>query len=119
MVAMWGQCGDGDDVVRAGSLRRPWMPYRPTSTSWSPRKAELRQRLSNQSKRTIEGLRGSPVSSIMSGMAGGVPAGQSLLNGSGPVQVKDSPLLLQQIDTLRYSVKHLKHENNRLKSAPL
>ncbi|XP_069601172.1 dynactin subunit 1 isoform X2 [Ranitomeya imitator] len=79
-------------------------------------KAELRQRLSNQSKRTIEGLRGSPVSSIMSGMAGGVPAGQSLLNGSGPVQVKDSPLLLQQIDTLRYSVKHLKHENNRLKA---
>ncbi|XP_077136512.1 dynactin subunit 1 isoform X2 [Ranitomeya variabilis] len=79
-------------------------------------KAELRQRLSNQSKRTIEGLRGSPVSSILSGMAGGVPAGQSLLNGSGPVQVKDSPLLLQQIDTLRYSVKHLKHENNRLKA---
>ncbi|XP_073418971.1 dynactin subunit 1 isoform X2 [Dendrobates tinctorius] len=79
-------------------------------------KAELRQRLSNQSKRTIEGLRGSPVSSIMSGVSGGVPAGQSLLNGSGPVQVKDSPLLLQQIDTLRFSMKHLKHENNRLKA---
>ncbi|XP_073506721.1 dynactin subunit 1 isoform X8 [Phyllobates terribilis] len=84
-------------------------------------KAELRQRLSNQSKRTIEGLRGSPVASIVSGVAGeeeqrGVPAGQSLLNGSGPVQVKDSPLLLQQIDTLRFSIKHLKHENNRLKA---
>ncbi|XP_075711603.1 dynactin subunit 1 isoform X2 [Rhinoderma darwinii] len=82
-------------------------------------KAELRQRLNNQSKRTIEGLRGSPssgVGSIVSGIAGGVPANQSLLNGSGPVQVKDSPLLLQQIDTLRLSMKHLKHENNRLKA---
>lgn len=82
-------------------------------------KAELRQRLSNQSKRTIEGLRGSPgsgVASIVSGIAGGVSTNQSLLNGSGPVQVKDSPLLLQQIDTLRLSMKHLKHENNRLKA---
>ncbi|XP_056401931.1 dynactin subunit 1 isoform X6 [Hyla sarda] len=82
-------------------------------------KAELRQRLSNQSKRTIEGLRGSPgsgVGSIVSGITGGVPANQSMLNGSGPVQVKDSPLLLQQIDTLRLSMKHLKHENNRLKA---
>lgn len=82
-------------------------------------KAELRQRLTNQSKRTIEGLRGSPgsgVASIVSGIAGGVPANQSMLNGSGPVQVKDSPLLLQQIDTLRLSMKHLKHENNRLKA---
>lgn len=82
-------------------------------------KAELRQRLSNQSKRTIEGLRGSPgsgVASIVSGIAGGVSANQAMLNGSGPVQVKDSPLLLQQIDTLRLSMKHLKHENNRLKA---
>ncbi|KAG8453243.1 hypothetical protein GDO86_000031 [Hymenochirus boettgeri] len=82
-------------------------------------KAELRQRLNNQSKRTIEGLRGSPasgVASIVSGLAGGVVSGQSLMSGSGPVQVKDSPLLLQQIDTLRLSVKHLKQENNRLKA---
>ncbi|XP_069833199.1 dynactin subunit 1 isoform X2 [Dendropsophus ebraccatus] len=82
-------------------------------------KAELRQRLSNQSKRTIEGLRGSPgsgVGSIVSGITGGVAATQAMLNGSGPVQVKDSPLLLQQIDTLRLSMKHLKHENNRLKA---
>ncbi|KAE8628739.1 hypothetical protein XENTR_v10000196 [Xenopus tropicalis] len=82
-------------------------------------KAELRQRLNNQSKRTIEGLRGSPasgVASIVSGLAGGVSSGQSLLNGSGPVQVKDSPLLLQQIDALRLSMKHLKHENNKLKA---
>ncbi|KAM8940064.1 dynactin subunit 1 isoform 1-T1 [Pelodytes ibericus] len=82
-------------------------------------KAELRQRLNNQSKRTIEGLRGAPasgVASIVSGIAGGVPSSQALLNGSGPVQVKDSPLLLQQIDALRLSMKHLKHENNRLKA---
>ncbi|XP_068129776.1 dynactin subunit 1 isoform X2 [Hyperolius riggenbachi] len=82
-------------------------------------KAELRQRLNNQSKRTIEGLRGSPgsgVASIVSGIAGGVVSSQMLLNGSGPVQVKDSPLLLQQIDALRLSMKHLKQENNRLKA---
>ncbi|CAI9570716.1 unnamed protein product [Staurois parvus] len=87
-------------------------------------KAELRQRLNNQSKRTIEGLRGAPasgVASIVSGIAGeeeqrGVVSSQVLLNGSGPVQVKDSPLLLQQIDALRLSMKHLKQENNKLKA---
>ncbi|XP_018424016.1 PREDICTED: dynactin subunit 1 [Nanorana parkeri] len=87
-------------------------------------KAELRQRLNNQSKRTIEGLRGAPasgVASIVSGIAGeeeqrGVSSSQSMLNGSGPVQVKDSPLLLQQIDALRLSMKHLKQENNKLKA---
>ncbi|XP_075429679.1 dynactin subunit 1 isoform X2 [Ascaphus truei] len=82
-------------------------------------KAELRQRLNNQSKRTIDGLRGAPasgVASIVSGIAGGGSSGQALLNGSGPVQIRDSPLLLQQIDALRFSMKHLKHENNRLKA---
>ncbi|XP_072262843.1 dynactin subunit 1 isoform X2 [Pyxicephalus adspersus] len=82
-------------------------------------KAELRQRLNNQSKRTIEGLRGAPasgVASIVSGIAGGVVSSQAMLNGSGPVQVKDSPLLLQQIDALRLSMKHLKQENNKLKA---
>lgn len=29
--------------------------------------------------------------------------------------MKDSPLLLQQIDALQLSIKHLKNENNRLK----
>uniref|UniRef100_A0A8D0G1V0 Dynactin subunit 1 n=1 Tax=Sphenodon punctatus TaxID=8508 RepID=A0A8D0G1V0_SPHPU len=81
-------------------------------------KLELKQRLNNQSKRTIEGLRGAPasgVASIVSGITGGVGAGQVILGGSGPVQVKDSPLLLQQIDAMRLSIKHLKNENNRLK----
>ncbi|XP_040191611.1 dynactin subunit 1 isoform X3 [Rana temporaria] len=87
-------------------------------------KAELRQRLNNQSKRTIEGLRGAPasgVASIVSGIAGeeeqiGVVSNQSMLNGSGPVQIRDSPLLLQHIDALRLSMKHLKQENNKLKA---
>ncbi|XP_014118387.1 PREDICTED: dynactin subunit 1 isoform X2 [Pseudopodoces humilis] len=85
-------------------------------------KVELKQRLNNQSKRTIEGLRGSPasgVASIVSGIAGGVGAGQVPGGGSGPVQVKDSPLLLQQIDALQLSLKHLKNENNLLKGAQL
>uniref|UniRef100_A0A8D0G0M1 Dynactin subunit 1 n=1 Tax=Strix occidentalis caurina TaxID=311401 RepID=A0A8D0G0M1_STROC len=90
-------------------------------------KVELKQRLNNQSKRTIEGLRGAPasgVASIVSGIAGeeqqrGVGAGQVPGGGSGPVQVKDSPLLLQQIDALQLSIKHLKNENNRLKGAQM
>lgn len=45
----------------------------------------------------------------------GVGAGQVPGGGSGPVQVKDSPLLLQQIDALQLSLKHLKNENNLLK----
>ncbi|XP_048702447.2 dynactin subunit 1 isoform X7 [Caretta caretta] len=90
-------------------------------------KMELKQRLNNQSKRTIEGLRGSPASgiaSIVSGIAGeeqqrGVGAGQVMVGGSGPVQVKDSPLLLQQIDAMRLAIEHLKTENNRLKGAQM
>ncbi|XP_048797669.1 dynactin subunit 1 isoform X3 [Lagopus muta] len=91
-------------------------------------KVELKQRLNNQSKRTIEGLRGAPasgVASIVSGIAGeeqqrGVGAGQAAGGGStGPVQVKDSPLLLQQIEALQLSIRHLKNENNRLKGAQM
>ncbi|KAM6076909.1 dynactin subunit 1 isoform 3-T3 [Chlamydotis macqueenii] len=90
-------------------------------------KVELKQRLNNQSKRTIEGLRGAPasgVASIVSGIAGeeqqrGVGAGQATGGGSGPVQVKDSPLLLQQIDALQLSIKQLKNENNWLKGAQM
>ncbi|XP_036372804.1 dynactin subunit 1 isoform X5 [Megalops cyprinoides] len=81
-------------------------------------KAELKQRLNSQSKMTIEGLRGPPASgiaSIVSGMAGGgvMP---SMGGGSGPLQVIDSPLLMQQIQAQRLSIKHLKNENNRLKA---
>ncbi|KAG8134241.1 putative Dynactin subunit 1 isoform 1 protein [Naja naja] len=81
-------------------------------------KLELKQRLSNQSKRTIEGLRGAPpsaIASVMSSIAGGVGASQVMAGGSGPIQVKDSPLLLQQIEAMQLSIKHLKNENNRMK----
>uniref|UniRef100_A0A8B9M4P1 Dynein associated protein domain-containing protein n=1 Tax=Accipiter nisus TaxID=211598 RepID=A0A8B9M4P1_9AVES len=86
-------------------------------------KVELKQRLNNQSKRTIEGLRGAPasgVASIVSGIAGeeqqrGVGADQVTGGGSGPIQVKDSPLLLQQIDVLQHCIRHLRNENSRLK----
>uniref|UniRef100_H3AFC9 Dynactin subunit 1 n=1 Tax=Latimeria chalumnae TaxID=7897 RepID=H3AFC9_LATCH len=92
-------------------------------------KMELKQRLNNQSKRTIEGLRGAPASGVASIVTGitaedqqrGVGAMQhgGGGGGSGPVQIKDSPLLLQQIDALRLSVKNLKNENNRLKAAQM
>ncbi|CAB1351444.1 unnamed protein product [Coregonus sp. 'balchen'] len=81
-------------------------------------KAALNQRLSNQSKVTIEGLRASPASgiaSIVTGTAGaGVAPGAGGL--SGPMQVVDSPLLRQQVETQRLGIKHLKNENNRLKA---
>ncbi|XP_049687297.1 dynactin subunit 1 isoform X3 [Accipiter gentilis] len=90
-------------------------------------KVELKQRLNNQSKRTIEGLRGAPasgVASIVSGIAGeeqqrGVGADQVTGGGSGPIQVKDSPLLLQQIDVLQHCIRHLRNENSRLKGAQM
>ncbi|XP_034019960.1 dynactin subunit 1-like isoform X1 [Thalassophryne amazonica] len=77
-------------------------------------KAELKQRISNQSKMTIEGLRGpatSGIASIVQGCAGG-----GLSSVAGPVQVVDSPLLRQQLDAQRLGIKHLKNENNRLKA---
>ncbi|XP_066488818.1 dynactin subunit 1 isoform X2 [Tiliqua scincoides] len=84
-------------------------------------KLELKQRLNNQSKRTVEGLRGAPalgIASVISGITGGVGAGQ-VMGSSGPIHVKDSPLLLQQIDAMQLSIKHLKNENNRLKGAQM
>ncbi|XP_041840737.1 dynactin subunit 1-like isoform X2 [Melanotaenia boesemani] len=77
-------------------------------------KAELKQRISNQSKMTIEGLRGPPASGIASlvhGSAGGLPPSMA-----GPTQVVDSPLLKQQVETQRLGIKYLKNENNRLKA---
>ncbi|XP_029450698.1 dynactin subunit 1-like isoform X3 [Rhinatrema bivittatum] len=82
-------------------------------------KTELRQRLNNQSKRTAEGAPVSGVTSLVTGIAGAMSSGQLMGSASGPVQVKDSPLLLQQIDALRLSLNHLKHENNRLKAAQM
>ncbi|XP_067098767.1 dynactin subunit 1 isoform X2 [Osmerus mordax] len=79
-------------------------------------KAELKLRLSSQSKMTMDGLRGTPpsgIASVVTGMAGG--GGVMAAMGAG-LQVVDSPLLTQQIDAQRLSIKHLKNENNKLKA---
>uniref|UniRef100_A0A3P8ZSB3 Dynactin subunit 1 n=1 Tax=Esox lucius TaxID=8010 RepID=A0A3P8ZSB3_ESOLU len=74
-------------------------------------KAELKQRLTSQSKMTIEGLRAPPASGIASIVTGTTGGGMS-----GPLQVVDSPLLRQQVEAQRLGLKHLKNENNRLKA---
>uniref|UniRef100_A0A8C2ZSR0 Dynactin subunit 1 n=1 Tax=Cyclopterus lumpus TaxID=8103 RepID=A0A8C2ZSR0_CYCLU len=77
-------------------------------------KAELKQRISSQSKMTIDGLRGtgspSGIASIVTGAANVMPG------TSSGVQVIDSPLLTQQIEAQRFCIKHLKNDNNRLKA---
>uniref|UniRef100_A0A665VFD1 Dynactin subunit 1 n=1 Tax=Echeneis naucrates TaxID=173247 RepID=A0A665VFD1_ECHNA len=77
-------------------------------------KAELKQRINNQSKITIEGLRGPPASGIASIVQGS--AGGKLLSIMVTLQVVDSPLLRQQVEAQRLGIKHLKNENNRLKA---
>ncbi|KAF5893236.1 dynactin subunit 1 isoform X3 [Clarias magur] len=79
-------------------------------------KTELRQRINSQSKMTIEGLRGSPASGIASIVTGGIATGAVGVCAAGGVQVIDSPLLTQQIEAQRLSIKHLKNENNILKA---
>uniref|UniRef100_A0A673J5I7 Dynactin subunit 1 n=1 Tax=Sinocyclocheilus rhinocerous TaxID=307959 RepID=A0A673J5I7_9TELE len=76
-------------------------------------KVELKQRIISQSKMTMEGLRGSQASGIASIVTCGITAGVCAAAG---VQVIDSPLLTQQIEAQRLSLKHLKNENNRLKA---
>uniref|UniRef100_A0A8C1F9I0 Dynactin subunit 1 n=1 Tax=Cyprinus carpio carpio TaxID=630221 RepID=A0A8C1F9I0_CYPCA len=76
-------------------------------------KVELKQRIISQSKMTVEGLRGSQASGIASIVTCGITAGVCAAAG---VQVIDSPLLTQQIEAQRLSLKHLKNENNRLKA---
>uniref|UniRef100_A0A8C9TIF8 Dynactin subunit 1 n=2 Tax=Scleropages formosus TaxID=113540 RepID=A0A8C9TIF8_SCLFO len=82
-------------------------------------KAELKQRLNSQSKSTVEGLRAGPASgiaSIVTSVTGGEFPHPCLGTLPGQVQVVDSPLLMQQIQAQRLSIKHLKNENNRLKA---
>uniref|UniRef100_A0A8C1X886 Dynactin subunit 1 n=1 Tax=Cyprinus carpio TaxID=7962 RepID=A0A8C1X886_CYPCA len=82
-------------------------------------KVELKQRINSQSKMTMEGLRGSQGSGIASIVTCGITAGNLLyvkgVCAAAGVQVIDSPLLTQQIEAQRLSIKHLKNENNRLK----
>uniref|UniRef100_A0A2R9ANY1 Dynactin subunit 1 n=1 Tax=Pan paniscus TaxID=9597 RepID=A0A2R9ANY1_PANPA len=91
-------------------------------------KAELKQRLNSQSKRTIEGLRGPPpsgIATLVSGIAGGEYCGIGAIPGQapgsvpGPGLVKDSPLLLQQISAMRLHISQLQHENSILKGAQM
>ncbi|XP_010331741.1 dynactin subunit 1 isoform X11 [Saimiri boliviensis] len=85
-------------------------------------KAELKQRLNSQSKRTIEGLRGPPpsgIATLVSGIAGGGVPGQAPGSVPGPGLVKDSPLLLQQISAMRLHISQLQHENTILKGAQM
>ncbi|XP_076144781.1 dynactin subunit 1a isoform X2 [Alosa pseudoharengus] len=81
-------------------------------------KAELKQRLGNQSRMTIEGLRPPPASGIASIVTGTSTSAvaASMVAGAGSLQVVDSPLLRQQIDAQRLAIKHLKNDNNRLKA---
>ncbi|XP_076866566.1 dynactin subunit 1a isoform X3 [Brachyhypopomus gauderio] len=82
-------------------------------------KAELKQRLNNQSRMTIEGLRAPPASGIASIVTGAAAGGGHVpgMGGvPGVVQVVDSPLLRQQIDVQRLAIRHLKNENYRLKA---
>ncbi|XP_016313301.1 dynactin subunit 1-like isoform X5 [Sinocyclocheilus anshuiensis] len=80
-------------------------------------KAELKQRITSQSKMTMEGLRGSQGSGIASIVTCGITAEeQKGVCVAAGVQVIDSPLLTQQIEAQRLSIKHLKNENNRLKA---
>ncbi|KAG5261271.1 hypothetical protein AALO_G00301970 [Alosa alosa] len=81
-------------------------------------KAELKQRLGNQSRMTIEGLRPPPASGIASIVTGTSTSAvaASMVAGAGALQVVDSPLLRQQIDAQRLAIKHLKNDNNRLKA---
>uniref|UniRef100_A0A8K9VDI6 Dynactin subunit 1 n=1 Tax=Oncorhynchus mykiss TaxID=8022 RepID=A0A8K9VDI6_ONCMY len=70
-------------------------------------KADLKQRLNSQSKMTMDGLRGAPASGIW-----GIVFPNRTLK---PFKTY-SPLLTQQIEAQRHSIKHLKNENNRLKA---
>uniref|UniRef100_A0AAV2JK44 Dynein associated protein domain-containing protein n=1 Tax=Knipowitschia caucasica TaxID=637954 RepID=A0AAV2JK44_KNICA len=78
-------------------------------------KAELKQRVSSQSK---SGGGASGVCSTVTAGSGEeqkVTSVSSLGSGSG-LQVIDSPLLAQQIEAQRLCIKRLKNENNRLKA---
>uniref|UniRef100_A0A8C1P404 Dynactin subunit 1 n=1 Tax=Cyprinus carpio TaxID=7962 RepID=A0A8C1P404_CYPCA len=78
-------------------------------------KVELKQRINSQSKMTMEGLRGSQGSGIASIVTCNLLYVKGVCAAAG-VQVIDSPLLTQQIEAQRLSIKHLKNENNRLKA---
>ncbi|XP_061600414.1 dynactin subunit 1 isoform X3 [Cololabis saira] len=79
-------------------------------------KAELKQRINNQSKMSGDGRGGGPagIASLVTGMAG-AELGSGVGSGSG-LHVMDSPLLAQQIQAQRLCIKRLKNDNNSLKA---
>ncbi|KAL9983797.1 hypothetical protein ACROYT_G006027 [Oculina patagonica] len=95
-------------------------------------KAEMKKRLDAYSKKSLladlarHASSSSSIAAVVAGAAavkGG--AGSPLRGGPGvgqqPVQVviKDSPIVLAQVDSLKIALKHLRNENIRLKSQQL
>ncbi|CAL8288389.1 unnamed protein product [Gadus morhua 'NCC'] len=81
-------------------------------------KAELKLRISSQSKEGTRGTSPSGIASLVAGAAGEEPKGGVVLGvpGGAGLQVMDSPLLSQQIHAQRLCIKQLKNDNNRLKA---
>lgn len=97
-------------------------------------KVEMKKRLDSYSKKTLLadlariGHASSPssIAAVVTGAAAGKAGGGSPLRGGTgagqqPVQVviKDSPIILAQVDSLKIALKHLRNENIRLKSQQL
>ncbi|XP_072177873.1 dynactin subunit 1-like isoform X1 [Diadema setosum] len=84
-------------------------------------KSELKQRLTQISKKTLfesvtRTTAPSGIAAVVAGASGhGSPTSPTGGVG-GAVMVKDSPMLLQQLDTLRHALRHVKTENSRLKA---
>lgn len=77
-------------------------------------KQELKQRLTQLSKKTLyESLGGRPgASPIAAAVVGGGAGGET----SEHVQVRDSPLLLHQVESLKKALYHVKRENTHLRA---
>ncbi|XP_038070773.1 dynactin subunit 1-like [Patiria miniata] len=94
-------------------------------------KQELKQRLTQVSKKALfESLTSktapSGIAAVVAGAAGGNQGGTSPTSPTGggvpmggQVVIKDSPMLVQQIESLKHALCKVKGENTRLKSADL
>lgn len=92
-------------------------------------KVEMKKRLDAYSKKSLladlarHASSSSSIAAVVAGAAavksgGGSPLRGSAGTGQQPVQVviKDSPIILAQVDSLKIALKHLRNENIRLKS---
>lgn len=97
-------------------------------------KVEMKKRLDTYSKKSLladlarigHPSSSSSIAAVVTGAAAGKAGGGSPLRGSAgagqqPVQVviKDSPIILSQVESLKIALKHLRNENIRLKSQQL